>query len=390
MRSREDIAEAAASRLEAADDDTVRSARALIGFDGFIDSIIRPVDRRRSMKPNDFSRIETIGAFAARCAAAAGKSTNIEMQIAERRFGGNGPLMAGAMGCLGAGVTYIGAVGQSDAPTRLNPIYAPLAQRCSRVVPVAPAAETDAIEFQDGKIMLGKPANVQSVTWGRLVDCVGLETLVAEAESATTIAVVNWVMMAGVEGIWRGLIDDVVPRLTPGTARTVFVDLCDPAKRTDADIERALGLLSELSSAIPVTLGLNQAEAERISAVLGVDIDDGPGVASPGDAMRHAAESIRALVGLGCCVVHPREGAAAATADGSAWFDGPFTRSPVLSTGAGDHFNGGFALARALGCDLDESLAVACTTSGAYVRDAVSPGRPRVIAFLRDLPAPVR
>ncbi|MEM9560919.1 MAG: PfkB family carbohydrate kinase, partial [Planctomycetota bacterium] len=81
--------------------------------------------------------------------------------------------------------------------------------------------------------------------------------------------------------------------------------------------------------------------------------------------------------------------AAAADASGaSAWFDGPFTEHPKLSTGAGDHFNGGFAFGRLVGLDLAQALALGSAVSGAYVRDAASPDRARVCAFLRSLPAP--
>ena len=75
-------------------------------------------------------------------------------------------------------------------------------------------------------------------------------------------------------------------------------------------------------------------------------------------------------------------------AHGSAWFEGPFTATPRLSTGAGDHFNGGFAFAQVHGLPLEECLAVGCAVSGAYVRDALSPDLDRVIAFLRSLPLP--
>lgn len=106
--------------------------------------------------------------------------------------------------------------------------------------------------------------------------------------------------------------------------------------------------------------------------------------------VRGAAERIRAASGLDCVVIHPREGAAAATARGeSAWFDGPVTATPRLSTGAGDHFNSGFAGAQALagaGFTLAECLAVGCATSGAYVRDAASPTRERLFEFLSALP----
>jgi sugar/nucleoside kinase (ribokinase family) len=385
-RTRREIACAAAEHLGSLTEQAVSASRALIGFDGFIDSIIRPVDRRRSMRAEDFEAIGTIPAFADRCAAAAGKSANIELHVVERRFGGNGPLMAGAMAQLGAAVTYVGAVGQPDAPGTLHPIYEPLAQRCRRVIAIGPPAETDALEFADGKLMLGKPANVQLVNWELLARTVGLGELTRLIEEAATLAVVNWVMLGGVESIWRGLIDHVLPGLSPRPGRRVFIDLADPAKRGDADLVRALGLLREMDRLVPVTLGLNQAEAERLAAVLGIDLYAGPGNQSLGSAMRHAAEAIRAAASLSCCVVHPREGAAGATAHESAWFEGPFTPRPRISTGAGDHFNGGFAAARALGLPLDESLAVGCGTSGAYVRDAQSPDRARLVEFLQDLP----
>jgi sugar/nucleoside kinase (ribokinase family) len=86
--------------------------------------------------------------------------------------------------------------------------------------------------------------------------------------------------------------------------------------------------------------------------------------------------------------IHLRRGAAGATRTEAAWFDGPFTRTPRLSTGAGDHVNGGFSAGQVLGMPLAECLALGCAVSGAYVRDAASPGLERVAGFLRALPGP--
>jgi hypothetical protein len=41
-----------------------------------------------------------------------------------------------------------------------------------------------------------------------------------------------------------------------------------------------------------------------------------------------------------------------------------------------------------VGLSLQESLAVGCAVSGAYVRDAESPGRERLVEFLRAMPGP--
>lgn len=398
-RSRSEIALVAAAALERIGPAGLSAVSALVGFDGFIDSIIDVVDKRQSMVPTGYTKFSTIDQFAIRVGAASGKSTNIELFVHEERFGGNGPLMAGAMGRAGLGVTYIGCVGKNDNPRELNPIYKELASRCERVIPVSPPATTEALEFDDGKVMLGKTHNIQRVNWELLTKTIGLEDLKRMFARARLIGMVNWVMMGGVESIWDGLCREVFPSLpepprgpdgSTGTRR-VFIDLCDPAKRTDADITNAMTLLKRMNRHVPVTLGLNQSEAERISAVLGLDVFNEAAGRTLGEMIREAAVQIRNALGIACVVVHPRQGAGGAVLENgkvsSAWFEGPFTSKPKLSTGAGDHFNGGFALAQTVGLGIEECLAVGCATSGVYVRDALSPNLARLVEFLRSLPS---
>jgi sugar/nucleoside kinase (ribokinase family) len=385
MATRKDIATSAATKIGA----LTRAESALVGFDGFIDSIIHMVDVRHDMSPSGYVRLKTISAFAARCADASGKSTNIEQVLLEDRFGGNGPLMAGGLAHLGMKVDYVGAVGQGPS-LALHPVFAPFAARCRRVVPVAEPSTTDCLEFDDGKLMFNNTANVQQVTWERLVERVGLDSLRAMVDEAALLGIVNWSLLGGVPGIWRGLVREVLPRAS-AKARRVFIDLSDPAKRTDGDIRGALEQLRELEAApgVAVTLGLNLAESQRIASVLGLGVYGEGSMATLGQRVSQAAAAIRERLGLDCVVIHPREGAGAADASGATgWFDGPFTAQPRLSTGAGDHFNGGFAFAQVHGLNLEECLATACAVSGAYVRDAESPTRERLTAFLRDLPGP--
>ncbi|MFZ4431002.1 MAG: PfkB family carbohydrate kinase [Phycisphaerales bacterium] len=385
MATRKDIATSAATKIGA----LARTESALVGFDGFIDSIIHMVDVRHDMSPSGYVRLKTISAFATRCADASGKSTNIEQVLLEDRFGGNGPLMAGGLAQLGMKVDYVGAVGQGPS-LALHPVFAPFAARCRRVVPVAEPSTTDCLEFDDGKLMFNNTANVQQVTWERLVERVGLDSLRAMVDEAALLGIVNWSLLGGVPGIWRGLVREVLPRAS-AKARQVFIDLSDPAKRTDGDIRGAIEQLRELEAApgVAVTLGLNLAESQRIASVLGLGVYGEGSMATLGQRVSQAAAAIRERLGLDCVVIHPREGAGAADASGaSGWFDGPFTAHPKLSTGAGDHFNGGFAFAQVHGLSLEECLATGCAVSGAYVRDASSPTRERLTAFLGDLPGP--
>lgn len=387
--TRTDLAQSAADALESIDQTKSLSMRSLVGFDGFVDSIIHVVDQRHSMAHDDYERIHTIPQYAARCGAAANRSANMELVVVDTRFGGNGPLLSSALGSLGSPVTYIGAVSTEDDWTKVDPIYQPFADLCDQVIPLCPPGRTDALEFDDGKIMLGKPESVQRVTWNRIKEVVGLEKLIAIIDSVSLISVVNWTLVGGVPGIWEGLCKDIFPHLSKNQNRRIFIDLSDPAKRTDADIVIAMQLIQQLQKHLPVTLGLNLAESGRIAGVIGAEVYDDEHNRTLASMVPEAAESIRSKLGLDCVVIHQHTGAGGADSSGeSHWFAGPYTRKPRISTGAGDHFGGGFSFAQMAGLPLGESLAAACGVAGAYVRDAASPSRTRLIEFLRDLPIP--
>lgn len=363
------------------------SIHALVGFDGFIDVILRPVATRHSMRTEDFSPITNIPAFADRINAAAGKSAGIELVTSESRFGGNGPLLASGLASLGAKTTFIGCIASDSNPTQVHPLFTQFAQRCNQVIPIAQPALTHALEFTDGKIMFNMPDPIQRVTWDTLVRTVSRDTLLNIFDSSSLIAIVNWSIMAGVESILEGLLTDILPALSQSNNkrhRRLFIDLSDPSKRTQQDLSRVLTLLSRINTLIPTTLGLNLNEAELANAALTTPAtthhNDSTNIA---DRSVMLAKSIRDSLNLTTVVVHPREGASASTSLNTLWIDGPFTQSPALSTGAGDHFGAGFALAQAMHLPLDACLAMAVACSGAYVRDAASPSATRLASFLR-------
>ncbi|MFO0856398.1 MAG: PfkB family carbohydrate kinase [Phycisphaerales bacterium] len=363
------------------------SVHALVGFDGFVDVILRPVATRHSMRTEDFSPITNIPAFADRIHAAAGKSAGIELVTSESRFGGNGPLLASGLASLGAKTTFIGCIASDSNTTQVHPLFTHFAQRCNQVVPIAQPALTHALEFSDGKIMFNMPDPIQRVSWDTLVHTVGRDTLLKMFDSSSLIGIVNWSIMAGVESILEGLLTDILPALSQSHKkhnRHLFIDLSDPSKRTQQDLSRVLTLLSRINTLIPTTLGLNLNEAELANAALTATAtshhNDSTNIANRSILL---ARSIRDFLNLATVVVHPREGAAASTSQETLWIDGPFTPSPALSTGAGDHFGAGFAFSQSLNLPLDACLAMAVACSGAYVRDAASPSATRLANFLR-------
>lgn len=411
MGTREEIGRSTAEQLGIAP-----CVPALVGFDGFIDYIYHVVDQRRDMSPEGYERLRTIPAFAARAASAAGKSANIEMVLKETRAGGNGPLMSSGLHGLGSRVTYIGAVGTRNESGQsmpitsgtaqfphawsLHPVYADFARCCERVIPIGRPGTTDALEFDDGKLMLNHPEAVQEISWDRLAGTVGLGGLIECFRASRLIGLTTWSLMGGVSNLWQGLMEHVLPVMRgDGESRRIFVDLADPTRRPDRDLREVLVLLRRMEGLVSrgVTLGLNLSEAERVAGVLGIETSieydpvRGPSdIAAFGERVRALATTLRERISVACVVIHPREGAAAAQRDGARetndWIEGPFVKAPRLSTGAGDHFNAGFAFGQAAGMGLDECLALGVATSGAYVRDGGSAPRDRIIEMLRSMP----
>ena len=76
--------------------------------------------------------------------------------------------MANALAAVGVAVTYIGNLGY---PT-IDPVFQPLAQR-AKVISIGEPGHTDALEFDDGKLMLGKHQTLQEVNWDNLIGRVG-------------------------------------------------------------------------------------------------------------------------------------------------------------------------------------------------------------------------
>jgi sugar/nucleoside kinase (ribokinase family) len=347
----------------------IPASHVTIGLDGFVDAIISVVDKRESA--DKFSRVPTLDSFGQRISKSAGHGTNIELVVDRIKLGGNGPIMANALAAAGAQITYIGNVGY---PT-VHPVFEELNRRAT-VYSIAEPAFTNALEFDDGKIMLGKHAALREVTWPNLLARVGREKLVAAFTKADLVGLQNWTMLPFLSDIWQHVLDELCPLLPAGERKTFFFDLADPEKRDRKDIRHALELIGRFQKHFDTYLGLNEKESFEIAAALDY--------AGPRDVMK-VAPFIWEKLQVSAVVVHPRAFAVAACDTGVVKVDGPFVEKPLISTGAGDHFNAGFCLGKLLGADNETALQLGVGASGFYVRSAKSPTPGELVGFLRTL-----
>lgn len=347
---------------------------AFVGLDGFVDEILHVVDKRESA--DSFTRLPTIAKYAERLAAAAGRSTNVEMVSVLTKLGGNGPIMANALAKFGLKVTYLGNLGYPN----IHPIFHEFTQ-VADVHSIAQPGFTDAVEFEDGKIMVGKLQYLKDVTWPNIVERYGRDQFSERFGSASLVGFVNWTMLASMSDIWETVQKEICPKLN-GPRRKIFFDLADPEKRTEADIRRALDLLVKFEQWFDVILGLNEKEAGEIGRVLGLNTSD-----TSRDGLCKLALAINERIPVNTLVVHPVAFALTASKGKADLVEGPFVAKPKITTGAGDHFNSGFCLGKLLGFDNEASLLCGVTTSGHYVRTAQSPSIPDLVSFMHHWPS---
>jgi len=339
-----------------------------------VDEILHVVDKRESAEK--YQRLPAIAKLAARLDAAAGKSTNIELVSQITKLGGNGPIMANALASLGAKVSYLGNLGYPN----LHPVFADFAKH-AEVHSIAEPGYTDALEFEDGKIMLGKHQSLKQVNWENINTRFGPENFAAKFTGSDFIGFVNWTMLTYMNDIWSAILKELCPTLS-GPRRMLFFDLADPEKRTQEDIAKALELIAAFEKHFDVIFGLNEKESSEIGKNLGLDTSDH----SP-EGLVKLGRQILERVPVNTLVIHPTSYALAISKGDTAIVEGPFTLKPLITTGAGDHFNAGFCLGKLLGLDNAMSLLAGVSTSGFYVRTAKSPSIADVVGLLRKWPA---
>jgi len=347
---------------------------AFIGLDGFVDEILHVVDKRESAEK--YTRLPRIDQFAARLAAAAGRSTNVELVSQLTKLGGNGPIMANALASFGLKVTYLGILGYPN----IHPVFAEFSER-AHAYSIAEPGYTDAIEFEDGKIMLGKHQSLKQMNWENVKTRFGFEKFSSHFGSADLVGFVNWTMLTAMSDIWSSVLKEICPELK-GPRRKLFVDLADPEKRTREDVLRALDLIAAFQTHFDVILGLNEKEGYEIGHHLGLQGND-----LPQEGLLNLCREIHQRVKVDTIIIHPTSYALASGSDGAAVVQGPYTAKPKITTGAGDHFNSGFCLGKLLGFSTELCLLMGVTTSGLYVRSGISPGITDLAQMLSNWPA---
>ena len=350
----------------------IKSLPVAVGFDAFVDVVQEVVEYR--LGPHDYRPLETIGAFSAWSAGAAGRSGLREVITRARTMGGCSVNSGDALISLGFPVAALAGVGEP-----MDPVFASFKAACRTFIPLGlePGRST-VYEFRDGKLMLCETAHLSGLSPEMLGQPAMLLRLRQAFQDAQAILLTAWSVYPRMTDCWQILQREV---LGHGAHRPrIFIDLADPAGRNSTDILAMLKAMPGFNTAGPVTLSLNGNEAQRLAQVLEI----APADLNQKASVENLALALQNKIGVDEVGIHTIRTATAANAQGIATVSGPFCPRPRRSVGAGDRFNAGWLAGHLLGLENTDRLRLGCAVSGSFVRTTHSPGPDDLIHFLRQ------
>lgn len=340
----------------------------LVGFDGYIDEIYQVVKTRQT--DDQYKRYKLIEDFGERILLAAGKSADIEIVLKEKRFGGNAPIMANALSKLSFKTTCIG---QMDSDEGTNP-FEHMNSECIKIS-TGNCSKTMALEFFDGKIMLGNLTG-KSLTWETIKQKVGFDQLTKLIKDSSLISIVNWSGLDHMNEIVNGIKIDIFNHLSEDDLRSkyLFFDLSDHSARSKDKLEIMLKQVKELGKKFKVILGLNENEAYKLGLIL----------ESESNSIEEIGKDILKLLEINYLCVHTNHKIFGFSGDTMFIYEGMHVLNPVLTTGAGDNFNAGLCMGLIEECSLYQSMILGQATASFYISKGKSPKREELSNYIKE------
>lgn len=356
-------------KLEFAKDKEVEK-KVFLGFDGYIDKIQKAV-KTRSRENVDY--YPTLTEFAARIDRAAGKSGQVELVTQEIKIGGNAPIMGHALGSAGIKTICLCNAGY---PVR-NQLYNNLHPDVE-ILSLGDPAETNALEFNDGKMILSELSTFRKINWDYVKEQIGLEKITDHLSNSAVLALVGWCNPDHATDVWKGILVDVMPNYSEKDL--IFFDLADPTKKNKEDLLEVIDIINSYSKYGKVILGINENETNKLFAILSNEFPEN--VPEEDDLIKRG-KFIYSVMNIEALLIHPVDRSILISKEEVINLEGKVIEEPKISTGGGDNLNAGFCLGSLLGFSLKECMILGMAMSGAYVQNGKSPDISEIIAYLK-------
>ena len=341
-------------------------AELVFGFDGVVDSVRTFVDKGRSR--TEYDRIATLKAFRDRLddSIAAESSLTVEWRTEGTRTGGHACHLSRVFDGLGADTTMIGTYGQ---PPR-EPFRSEFAG--STLVSIGAPGFCNAVEFDDGKLMLAQAGEAADLDWETLRDRIDPASLAEHLDGADLLGVGYWSMTPALPSLVSTLVSETWP-LQSSPPEHVFFDTGDVRNLPRDTLCKGAIRLEETNEVVRTTVSANRSETKALAAAF-----DGPEPST----LTANAEQVYEGLGVTRFVGHSPSRAVTVSGGESVSIRVPRTDEPAMTTSAGDHFNAGFLLGHLAGLSNPATTVVANAAAGSFVRTGLPPDYDDVAEFV--------
>ncbi|MDS0258781.1 hypothetical protein NDI56_05165 [Haloarcula sp. S1CR25-12] len=347
--------------------EAVETGRVVFGFDGYLDRVREVVADRTD--PTSHERLPTLSGFRDRVDRSVEEESSLSFEWLEngRRTGGHTCHLARAFGTWAFEPTLVGMYG--------DPVHESFEVEFGEydLVTLGEPGVTDAVEFDDGKLMLTEIGDTMTLDWAGLADRLGHERLLDRLEGAALLGVGYWSETPFLPDVLDGLAarwDDI-----EAPPETVLVDPGD-VRKLDRDRLRAgreaIGRLDEVTD---VVVSANRAE----TGVLADAYDE-----AADRSFEAAAEEVYGALAPTWFVGHGVDRSVVVTGAGTDSVAVPAVDEPEMTTSSGDHFNAGLALGVISGLGPSAAVVLGNSVAGHFVRTADQPSLDEVSAFVGD------
>jgi len=332
----------------------INNKTVLVGFDGFIDALFKIKRELHGENSVYFDKIHSFGDYVQK------KDTSfcLDLDEVKTKIGGNAPIMANALGSLGLKTNLIAALGFPE----VNPYFKSMSENC-QLYSVSEPGKASIYEFEDGKIMFSNCSVLNDLNWTLLKEVIGLPVLIQLFKSNDLFCLLNWSEIKGTTSILKGILTEVFPEMNLEN-KTIFFDLSDFSNRDKKEVETVIELINEFAKHTKVVLSLNKNESQTLHDILFETTENN---------FYELGKKIYKKLPIAILVIHNAKETHVFENDLEVKASPELITNPMISTGAGDHFNAGFCYGLLANLELKECLVFANSVASYYIKTGVSP-----------------
>lgn len=327
-------------------------AKALVGFDGYIDHIRTLVGERKSQRMYDeIGEFDTIREMFTR-AAFAERTLQFEWAESERVPGGHTAHAGRSMASVGYDVQLIGYFGQ--------PVRQEFTDTFGGIdlLSLGQPTATEYLQFEDGKVLFTDSRTHQALNWETLCEYVPLDDMIEFLDGTDMVSIGGWALLPQISTIWEGFREQVFPELSdPPEHILITISSVDHLRETT--LRSDIDSLSALDDVIDVTVVATRDDAEHLA---GVFLDE----TDTQRALPTVATELRQSLGISRFTITTTRESVLAADSGSYKILLPHTPDPAEEGTIEDHFTAGLGIGLTEGLSEESTLALATALGGYY------------------------